>query len=472
MSKKKLLKKKNGLNKDLVVVQGLGFVGSAMAVAVASKRDKNNEPRFNVTGIDLPNIEGEKRINSINSGKFPFKTNDNMLSSELSKAVKFGNLNATTAKNILSDANVVLVSINCDLIKQNDEYKIDIDPFINSLKDVALNISENTLVIIESTVPPGTCEKIVYPLFIDVFQKRNLNINKLYLAHSYERVMPGNEYYNSIINYWRVYAGINQESSDKCEAFFSKIVNTKDYPLTCLSSTISSETSKLLENSFRAVNIAFIEEWGRFAEDIKVDLFEIIKAIRMRPTHSNLRQPGFGVGGYCLTKDPLFAKISARDILQLNDHDFPFSTKAVQVNAAMPLVTLEKIKNYFKGSLKGIKILIMGVTYKQEVGDTRFSPSETFAKEAKAQGAVISAHDTMIKYWNEMEMDVKNNLPESSNFNAILFAVPHAEYQDIILNKWIENSNILIFDANNVLTKKQISEIKENKLHYMSIGRG
>ena len=341
-----------------------------------------------------------------------------------------------------------------------------------TIKDVALNVSENTLVIIESTVPPGTCEKIVYPLFIDTFQKRNLNIEKLYLAHSYERVMPGNEYFDSIINYWRVYAGINGASAARCEDFLSQVINITDYPLTRLSSTTASETGKLLENSYRAVNIAFIAEWGCFAEDVGIDLYEVIEAIRMRPTHSNIRQPGFGVGGYCLTKDPLFAKIAANDILNIDGHKFPFSTQAVKINTEMPLITLNKLKQYFNNDLNGKKILLMGVTYRQDVGDTRFSPSEIFYNAAKAQGAEITAYDPMVDYWDEINTTVLKKLPEIEEFDIIIFAVPHKEFTFINLKEWISKKNTLLFDAHNVLTKKQVSEIKENKLNYMSIGRG
>jgi UDP-N-acetyl-D-glucosamine dehydrogenase len=455
-----------------VVVQGLGFVGSAMAVAVASRLDKKNKPVFNVTGIDLSTVLGRERIDCINSGEFPFKTNDNKLSYELQKAIKRRNLKATSAKEAYSEADVVLVSINCDLLKQDGQEKIALENFIDSIREISENIIENTLVIIESTIPPGTCKKIVYPLFQNVFNNRKLNINKLYLAHSYERVMPGDEYLDSIINYWRVYAGINQESADKCGAFLAKVINIADYPLTLLHSTTASETGKLLENSYRAVNIAFIEEWGRFAEEAGIDLYEVIDAIRMRPTHANICQPGFGVGGYCLTKDPLFAKIAARDILNLNGHEFPFSTKAMQINANMPLVTLNKLKNYFNNDLKGKCFLLMGVTYKQGIADTRFSPSEIFVKEAIAQGAKISAHDPLVDHWDEMEMDIKTDLPDPADFDAIIFAVPHKEFAEINLNEWIRRNNTLLFDANNVLTKKQVSEIRGNKLKYISIGRG
>ena len=459
-------------NRPIIAVQGLGYVGSAMAVAVASKLDEKNEPLFNVIGIDLPTGIGKERIDSINSGKFPFKTNDDKLSLELKKAVDRGNLKATGLKDLYSEADIVLISINCDLTKKNDQEKIALDHFTDSIRDISENISENTVVVIESTVPPGTCEKVVYPLFEDVFNKRKLDIKKFYLAHSYERVMPGDNYFNSIINYWRVYAGINKESADICEAFLSQVINITDYPLTRLSNTTSSETAKVLENSYRAVNIAFVEEWGRFAEDVGIDLYEVIEAIRMRPTHSNIRQPGFGVGGYCLTKDPLFAKIAAKDILQLNGHDFPFSSQAVKINNEMPMVTLNKLKKYFNDDLYGKKILLMGVTYRQDVGDTRFSPSEIFYNEAKAEGAEVSAHDPLVEFWDEVDMDIETVLPDSADFDAIVFAVPHKEFADITLNEWITQNNILLFDANNVLTKTQVSAIKENNLNYMSIGRG
>ena len=299
-----------------------------------------------------------------------------------------------------------------------------------------------------------------------------MDIEKFYLAHSYERVMPGSNYLSSIINYWRVYSGINPKSADKCEQFLSEIINIEEYPLTRLKNTTSSEVGKLLENSYRAVNIAFMEEWGRFAEDSGVDLYEVIEAIRLRPTHSNIRQPGFGVGGYCLTKDPLFAKIAARDILCIKGHKFPFSTEAVRVNAKMPLVSLEKIKTYFNGNLKNINILLMGVTYRQNVGDTRFSPSEKFVNMVLREDARVSAFDPLVSSWNEVDIIMEPVLPKLKGFHVIVFAVPHNEFKKIDLKSWASDLDVLFFDANNVLTKKQVSQLEKNSMNFMSIGRG
>ena len=138
----------------------------------------------------------------------------------------------------------------------------------------------------------------------------------------------------------------------------------------------------------------------------------------------------------------------------------------------MPLVTINKLKNYFNGDLNGINILLMGVSYKQDVGDTRFSPSEIFVKGVRSQGATISAFDPMVEKWDEMNMDIITELPNAADYNVIVFAVPHKEFAGINLSKWITGNNTLLFEANNVLTKKQVLEIKENGLNYMSIGRG
>ena len=144
--------------------------------------------------------------------------------------------------------------------------------------------------------------KVVKPIIEENSEKEIFPINKLKIGHSYERVMPGPQYIDSIKNYYRVYSGINEYSATQTEIFLKTIISTKKYPLTRLNNTNATEMAKVLENSFRAMNIAFAVEWSRFAEEAGVNLYEIVDAIRMRPTHKNLMYPGIGVGGYCLTK--------------------------------------------------------------------------------------------------------------------------------------------------------------------------
>ncbi len=459
--------------RQTVVVQGLGFVGAAMAVAVANAVNKDNSPCFDVIGIDLNNTAGNKRINSINSGIFPFETVDTSIIKGTADCVKRGNLRATTDESVIEKADIILVSVNLDINEiDGSNPSINFTPFKSAISTLGLRVKAGALIIVETTVPPGTCVNIVQPILHKHLTERNMDPNSVFVAHSYERVMPGAQYLDSIVNFWRVFSGLTTEAANKCEDFLSKVINTAEYPLSRLKNTYASETAKVLENSYRAVTIAFMEEWARFAEDIGFDLFEVIDAIRLRPTHSNMRQPGFGVGGYCLTKDPLFAKLAAKDLFNLDGHKFPFSSQAIKINQIMPIVTLNKLKEHF-GSLEGKNILLMGISYRQDVGDTRYSPSEKFTIQAIKEGANVFPCDPFVKFWEEMNMTVSKELPDSSSFDAVVFAVPHQNYKIIEFREWLtKNQNCVIFDANNVLTIQQYSTLKNMGLTCMSIGRG
>src|SRR5919108_4035915 len=315
-----------------VCVQGLGFVGAAMATAVATARDPRGEHLFNVVGVELPTAEGRAKVDALNAGRFPLATSDAELTAAVEAAHARGNLVATCDKRAFSLASVTVVNVPLDLTDGREGRSVDFEAFRAAIRTLGTYMPPGSLVVVETTVPPGTCERVVAPQIEAALAQRGLPWDAILLAHSPERVTPGANYLASMIHYWRIYAGHTDEAADACEAFLSKIVNVDDYPLMRLHSTTASETAKVLENSYRATTIAFMEEWGRFAEAVGIDLFEVIEAIRMRPTHSNIRQPGFGVGGYCLTKDPLFAEIAARDLFDRGDLSFPFSSEAVAVN--------------------------------------------------------------------------------------------------------------------------------------------
>ncbi len=456
-----------------VCVQGLGFVGSAMALAIASAKQENGEPSYNVIGIDIPNEAGYRKAASVNDGIFPFESNDKKLQQAQLEAYQNGNLWATTESEYFQYADVVVVDINLD-IKYDKEHKpvLDLKLFREAIHTLGRYIKAGALVMVETTVPPGTCHKVVYPILCEEFKKRGLESTEIFIAHSYERVMPGENYFDSIVNFWRVYSGINDASADKCQEFLESVIHTDQYPLIRLEKTMATELAKVLENSYRAVNIAFMEEWGRFAEAIRVDLFEVIDAIRMRPTHSNIRQPGFGVGGYCLTKDPYFAPLAAKEIFGLKNIDFPFSTKAVEVNNAMPLVSLDKVEALLGGSLQGKKILVLGVSYRQDVGDTRYSPTEIFVKEAERRGAVTVCQDPLVDYWIEMDTQVLREIPVFTGYDAVIFTVQHKQYQKIEFQSGDFSKGTVIFDANCVLSKKQRMSIALlDDVIFASIGR-
>lgn len=456
-----------------VCVQGLGFVGSAMSVAISNAKNEQGECLFKVYGVDLPNQAGQDKINALNKGEFPFETTDQNLIQATEDLKKNGNFEATSDETVFQKADIVVVDINLDVYyDDNRKPYLNLSAFKNAVNTLGKNIRQDTLVIIETTVPPGTCEKVVKPILEERFKNRGLNPESIKIAHSYERVMPGDYYYNSIINYWRVFSGINEVSRKECRDFLSAIINIKDYPLTELASTTASETAKVLENSYRAVNIAFMEEWGRYAEKVGVNMFEIVNAIRKRPTHSNMRQPGFGVGGYCLTKDPFFAKLASKDLFGFDDLDFPFCTQAVDLNNKMPLVSLNKIKEKLGGTLKEKRILLLGVSYKQDVGDTRYSPSEIFAREAIKEGVELTCFDPLIKYWVEMDMRLPEKMPAFKEYDAVVLTVRSAVFETEQFTTDLADTDVLVFDANNVLNETQITVLKNGRCRLSFIGRG
>lgn len=446
-----------------VVIQGLGYVGSASALVIASKLGKNKKPLFNVIGIERKNNDNsQKLIDKINSKIFPHSSSDVEVDNILKKIKKFKNLIATDNIKYFSKADVIISSINFDFKDKNfNDFKLI--PFRKSIEEIGKYITENTLLIVQSTVPPGTTEQIVLPILRNILRKRQVNFKKIFLAHSFERVMPGDKYMESITNNWRVYAGINKVSENKCKNFLSKIINVKEYPLTRLNNPTESEICKLLENSFRAVNIAFIDEWLRFTEKLNLNLFDIINAIRKRPSHKNIMLPGLGVGGYCIPKDPLIAKVAAEKIFKFTDLKFPMSVKAASINKKMPDFIFDKIKEICKKQ-KINKILLMGVSYKHNVGDTRNSAVERLFKKLKASKFNIFLHDPLIKMWKETNKIVDTKIPDVKLIQLMVFLVKHKEFNYINFEKLKKrNKNLFIIDANNVLSKKQI--LKINKLN-------
>ena len=453
-----------------VCIQGLGFVGAAMSIAVSIATDENQKPLYDVIGVDLPNELGMQRINAINVGKFPFETSDKYLLASLKQVHKQGNLQATTDPSVYSGADIVVIDVQLDISYLDEQPLLELDDFKNSIQVIGKYVQPGALIMVETTVPPGTCEKVVVPALHSELFKRGIDPNTVFVAHSFERVMPGGSYLKSITDFWRVFAGNTKESGDICEEFLSSVVNVKEYPLTRMSSTLASETAKVMENTYRATNIAFIDEWTKYAESVGIDLFEVIDAISKRPTHSNIRFPGLGVGGYCLTKDPTFTPTASKHFFG-KELDFPFSRMAVRVNNDMPLHTVARLKSLMNCPLFGKQILVCGVSYSQNVGDTRYSPSETLVRELTAQGADVVCHDPHILYWEELGITLPKQLPTATDLDAVIIAVPHQQYLDLDWAGWV-SGNLLILDANRVLSKEQREAVRAKNIIVESIGRG
>jgi UDP-N-acetyl-D-glucosamine dehydrogenase len=446
--------------KDLPVVciQGLGFVGAAMAVAVASARDENGQPCYQAVGVDLPTPEGRRRIAAVQNGEFPFATTDTRLVEATRAARARGNLDATDDVDVYGRASIALVDVHLDVKMGSLGPEVSLEGFRAAIRTLGDRLPAGALVIIETTVPPGSCAKLVAPELAASLEKRGLPGAAILLAHSYERVMPGPDYLDSITRFWRVYSGHTQEAADACQHFLERVIETRKFPLRRLSSTTASETAKVLENAYRATNIAFIEEWGRFAERAGIDLFEVIDAIRVRPTHSNIRQPGLGVGGYCLTKDPWFGPFAASQFFDSAELGFPFSSLAVQTNNAMPERAVDRLEALL-GGLNGKRVLLMGVAYRSEVGDTRYSAAERFARTVLARGGILTCHDPFVRHWDELDLDLPEKLPEPGAFDAVVLAVEHGEYRRMDFPAWLGTSTCALLDANGVLPGALLREL-------------
>ena len=461
--------------KKVVLVQGLGFVGSVMGLVVANALTEE----YAVIGIDLPTANSYWKIRSINEGVFPVIASDPKIDLYYQKALKKKNYYATYDAYAYSKADVVVVDINLDVKKQSStdgqsNYSVDLAPFKKAIESIGNHCKEDVLVLVETTVPPGSSKKIVRPILEECLIKRGKAIDKIKVGHSYERVMPGPKYIDSIQNFYRVFAGTDEKSTDAVETFLRTVIRTDEYPLTKLGNTNATEMAKVLENSFRAMNIAFMVEWSRFAEEAGVDIYEVVNAIRMRPTHKNIMLPGLGVGGYCLTKDPLLASWARMNLFD-SEEKLGQSEKGVHINDKMPLYAFEYLQSQYKGSLSGKKVLLLGVSYLNDVGDTRFTPVEGFYDQLEIEGCEIFLHDPHVKYWEEKDVLVNQELDEllKNNYDIIAITTGHKDYRnnETLINKLMDQPASFIYDTIGVLTNEEINKLTAKHIVKV-IGRG
>lgn len=462
--------------KKVVVVQGLGFVGSVMGLVVANALTEE----YAVIGIDLPTAASYWKICSINEGVFPILASDPKIPLYYENTRQKKNYYATYDPYVYSKADVVVVDINLDVKKKSgtgnnlEDYSVDLTPFKKAIESIGNNCRPDVLVLVETTVPPGTSEKVVRPLVEDCLQKRGLPITELKVAHSYERVMPGPKYIDSIQNFYRVFAGTDERSANEAERFLRTVIKTDEYPLTRLGNTNATEMAKVLENSFRAMNIAFMVEWSRFAEEAGVDIYEVVNAIRMRPTHKNIMLPGLGVGGYCLTKDPLLASWAKMNLFGSSE-GLHQSEKGVHINDKMPLYAFEYLRSQFNGSLKDKKVLLLGVSYLNDVGDTRYTPVEGFYDQLEIEGAITSLHDPHVLYWEEKDCWINQQLDELLNeqYDLITITTGHKDYRNNpgLINKLLAHAPTFIYDTIGVLTNEEIKTLSTRHTVKV-IGRG
>jgi len=446
-----------------ISVIGLGYVGLPTFLVLANVRIKNSYI-YSVSGIEKDDKHGIFIKSCFENKKNWIKNNDPTFKKYLKNSFSRKDVVLRTDLNKINDTDIIIVSINFEV---NNSNKNIFSNIVQLSQQIAAKIKKKTLIIFESTLPPGTCENIILPVFKKILKKRSLNLKDIYFAYAFERVMPGKNYINSIKFNYRCYSGINKESKIKCRNFLRTFIDYKKFNLTELNNITECESTKILENSYRAINISLIDEWTKISNILNINLPKIINAIKLRPTHSNMMRPGLGVGGYCLTKDPTFINFSLKNFFN-KKASFPIISNAMKVNSNMEKTSLNYIMSKVN-KLNKKKILLCGLTYKEDTADFRFSPSITLLKLLKKKGGVISVHDPYI----EKNKNLFKNYNIEKKFNGkkydlIIFCTSHQKFNKIRPNDIAKKT--IIFDVNKSLTTKQIDLFNKKKYKLNILG--
>jgi UDP-N-acetyl-D-glucosamine dehydrogenase len=409
---RQIVQQQRSLGREIVLVMGVGFVGAVMAGVIADTVDpaSGNPTKF-VIAMQRPSPRSYWKIPYLNQGIPPVEAEDPEVGPLIHRCVhQKKTLTASFTYEALSLVDVVVVDVQCDYQKESlgnvENGYAEIKALEESLKIIGEKIKPDCLVLIETTVPPGTTEYIAYPVIKKAFERRGLKNSEPLLAHSFERVMPGREYVASIRDFWRVCSGIGEEARKRVKAFLSDVLNVRKYPLTVLDRPIESEACKIVENSYRATILAFLHEWSLFAERNGVDLIKVLEAIRVRPTHSNIIFPGPGIGGYCLPKDGGLGVWAYRTLMGFEDEIFKITPLAININDTRSLHVAEIVRDALRNMgriVAASRIALLGASYREDVGDTRYSGSEIIVRKLTEMGAEIVVHDPYVKHWWEFE---------------------------------------------------------------------
>jgi nucleotide sugar dehydrogenase len=407
-----LVEQERRKGREIVVVMGVGFVGAVMAGVIADSLDrKTGQPGKFVIGMQRPSSRSYWKIPYLNRGAAPVEAEDPEVAPLIRRCVlEKKTLTATFTYDALSLADVVVVDVQCDYHKETfgnvRQGHADIAALEDSLKVIGEQIGPECMVLIETTVPPGTTEYVAYPIIKKAFEQRGLNGVEPLLAHSFERVMPGRNYVASIRDFWRVCSGITPAARERVTTFLSEILNVEKFPLTVLDRPIESETCKIVENSYRATILAFLDEWSLFAERNGVDLIKVTEAIKVRPTHANMIFPGPGIGGYCLPKDGGLGVWAYNTLMGFEDDIFKITPLAIDINDTRGLHVAQLVRDALRNMGKIVaasKISVLGASYREDVGDTRYSGSEVIVRKLTEMGGDVEVHDPYVTHWWELE---------------------------------------------------------------------
>jgi UDP-N-acetyl-D-glucosamine dehydrogenase len=373
-----------------IAVIGQGYVGLPLAMACVSVG-------MDVLGIDKNN----SKVVNLNSGISEVEDISNL---ELSTALKSGRYQALNEVKLGSDVKIFALCVPTPL---SENHQPDLKILELATESVAKELKPGMLVIVESTIQPGTTRNVIVPI-LERFS--GLPSDSFFVAFSPERIDPMNKSWN-IRNTPKLVAGLTPTAASMAKDFYSKFIDQVEV---CDSLEVA-ETAKLLENSFRLVNISFINELAMFCQRIGIDINDVVKAASTKPYGFMPFYPSIGVGGHCIPVDPLYLAEAARSV----GTPSRFIELADEINLGMPAYFVERANEILAG-LKSKRILVIGVAYKPNVADVRETPVELLISELRKSGAIVSWHDDLVGNWNgERSVEISNQ------FDLAILATPH-----------------------------------------------
>ena len=402
---------------DLAVI-GLGYVGLPLAIEAANNTLK-------VAGYD---INGEVIDNLNKSLSHVEDISDQALNDGLTKELLF-----TSDSKVLGESEYIVISVPTPLT----DYQPDLSYVEDASKSIGENLKKGQVVILESTTYPGTTLEIVQPILENV---SNLKAGEDFLlGYSPERIDPGNKEW-TFKNTPKVVSGINKKSLEKISKFYKSIIDE----VVEVSGTREAEMVKLIENTYRQVNIAMVNELAILSNMLDIDIWEVVEAAKTKPFGFQSFRPGPGVGGHCIPIDPKYLSFKTRQIGQ----PVQFVELAQEINNSMPnyvVARISELMNKKEILLKNSKILILGVAYKKDIGDTRESPAIDIVETLLEKSVDLSFYDPYVDelVFNKNSISKEENLKNLSSYDLILIHTPHSEFHEINF----ESVTSLIFDS-------------------------
>lgn len=420
-----------------VCVIGLGYVGLPIAVRAV-------ERGYSVSGVDLD----REKIALINEGKSPIE--DKVLSDELPKYP----FKATTDPAVIKEADIALICVPTPV---DSLHNPDLGPVRGAVSMIVENAKKGVLVVLESTVNPGVSEEVVKPMF----EEAGLSVGEdAHLAHCPERINPGDPKW-SVKNIPRVVGSLSEEGLERATAFYRSIVDGEIRPM---KSIREAEAVKIVENSFRDINIAFVNELAKSFDQLGIDVKDVIKGAATKPFSFMPHFPSCGVGGHCIPVDPYYLIERAKQ----SGFDHRFLKIAREINNSMPAYTVELLQdelNAIRLPLNGTKVGVLGLAYKPNIDDLRESPAEDIIRELGKHGADVATFDPHV-----LRLSTTKTLEEIlDRSDALVLATAHREFVDEITPELLAKHGVkALVDGQNVFDRDAMTAAG---IAYKGIGR-